>query len=720
MAVKAVNDTAGPNGLVPTLLVFGAYPRINVDSQPSPTMIKRAEAIQKAMKELRRLRAERQVSDALNTRNGPEVTDIINLPLQSEVRVWREKNGWQGPYKILAIDGHDITLDMMNGPTTFRSTVIRPYHRDPDEADHETDATTGPPRKARIEAPQPRRRGRPAGSKNKPKAVASPTAFIARREDDDLQLAIRLRNEGVITSPGAPYEGSDAIKIDDLINRGVFSFEKYDKARHGGTHIFGSRMVREIKGKTTSKPYEKSRLVIAGYNDEEKYSLLTQSPTIQRMSQRIILSLTPTLIETHDMTLSLRDITQAYTHSETTLDRLVLAKLPVELKEKYPEGTIMRVIKPLYGIAESGVHWWTTYQNHHRDLLGMTTSSFDPCLLITNQTGKDGFGIVGMQTDDTLILSTATFSAKEEKKLEQAKFRAKPKTILTEGTPFDFNGARLHRDGLTVSLLQKGQGAKLAIIDPKTPDYPQRYIEQRARGAYIASICQPEASFDMSIAAQAQQPDEADCNKLNLRIQWQKDNIERGLRYIPLDLATAKIIVFTDGSFANNKDLSSQIGFVLTIVNEETDNDICFTIYGNLVHWSSTKCKRVTRSVLASEIYGMASGFDTGLSVSTTLRMVVEQLGLPTLPLIICTDSRSLYECLVKLGTTKVKRLMIDIMAFRQSYERREITEVRWIHGDDNPADAMTKATPNKSLQRFIDDNALTVRIEGFVQRQEE
>ena len=26
MAVKAVNNTAGPNGLVPTLLVFGAFP----------------------------------------------------------------------------------------------------------------------------------------------------------------------------------------------------------------------------------------------------------------------------------------------------------------------------------------------------------------------------------------------------------------------------------------------------------------------------------------------------------------------------------------------------------------------------------------------------------------------------------------------------------------------------------------------------------------------
>jgi hypothetical protein len=32
MAVKAINDTAGPNGLVPTLLVYRAYLRIgNLD-----------------------------------------------------------------------------------------------------------------------------------------------------------------------------------------------------------------------------------------------------------------------------------------------------------------------------------------------------------------------------------------------------------------------------------------------------------------------------------------------------------------------------------------------------------------------------------------------------------------------------------------------------------------------------------------------------------------
>jgi hypothetical protein len=195
-------------------------------------------------------------------------------------------------------------------------------------------------------------------------------------------------------------------------------------------------------------------------------------------------------------------------------------------------------------------------------------------------------------------------------------------------------------------------------------------------------------------------------------------NLDRGLQYIPVNLKDAKLMVFMDGSFANNKDLSSQLGFVLTLVNESTGTDTnTFTICGNVIYYSSTKCKRVTRSVLASEIYGMVNGFNIGIAIATTLRMITERLGLLVIPLVICTDSYSLYECLVKLRTTKEKRLMIDIMALRQSYERREITEIRWINSDDNPADAFTKASLNRALERFINSNQLTVRVEGWVQR---
>ena len=39
MAFKAINDSAGPNSLTPTLLVFGAYPHIIESNVPNPTVI---------------------------------------------------------------------------------------------------------------------------------------------------------------------------------------------------------------------------------------------------------------------------------------------------------------------------------------------------------------------------------------------------------------------------------------------------------------------------------------------------------------------------------------------------------------------------------------------------------------------------------------------------------------------------------------------------------
>ena len=56
---------------------------------------------------------------------------------------------------------------------------------------------------------------------------------------------------------------------------------------------------------------------------------------------------------------------------------------------------------------------------------------------------------------------------------------------------------------------------------------------------------------------------------------------------------------------------------------------------------------------------------------------------------------------------------MIDIMALCQLYEQREIAEVRWINRKDNPADAIIKLTPNKALERFLNNNQLTIWIEG-------
>jgi hypothetical protein len=59
------------------------------------------------------------------------------------------------------------------------------------------------------------------------------------------------------------------------------------------------------------------------------------------------------------------------------------------------------------------------------------------------------------------------------------------------------------------------------------------------------------------------------------------------------------------------------------------------------------KCKRVTRSVLALEIYSIAYGFDISGLVKTIINRILEI----EVPLVVYIDSKSLYEYLVKLGT---------------------------------------------------------------------
>jgi hypothetical protein len=135
MAVKAVNDTAGFNSLISTLLIFGAFLRISHDSPLSPLITKRAKAVNQVMKKLRKHMAARQVNAALNTRNGPDPAAYspMDLPLQSKMRVWRENGGWQGFFRVVAHDGQNVILELPNGPAIFRFTMVAPYYRNFDQ-----------------------------------------------------------------------------------------------------------------------------------------------------------------------------------------------------------------------------------------------------------------------------------------------------------------------------------------------------------------------------------------------------------------------------------------------------------------------------------------------------------------------------------------------------------------------------------------------------------
>ncbi|TVY41919.1 hypothetical protein LCER1_G009315 [Lachnellula cervina] len=84
------------------------------------------------------------------------------------------------------------------------------------------------------------------------------------------------------------------------------------------------------------------------------------------------------------------------------------------------------------------------------------------------------------------------------------------------------------------------------------------------------------------------------------------------------------------------------------------------------------------------------------------LKQIIKELEIPSIETIVYTNSFSLYKCLIKLRTTKEKRLIIDIIGLR---------EIRWINSKDNPIDAIIKINPNWMLEILINTNSLTIRI---------
>jgi hypothetical protein len=211
----------------------------------------------------------------------------------------------------------------------------------------------------------------------------------------------------------------------------------------------------------------------------------------------------------------------------------------------------------------------------------------------------------------------------------------------------------------------------------------------------------------LSYAAQITDPTLKDAEMLNTCLK----EIQQGkpLHIVKLDESSLRMIAFADASFANNRDLSSQLGYLIVLADKDNN--------ANILHWQSIKCRRKTRSVLASELYAIALAFD----ISSTLKATAHHLfsgRCQGIPLVIATDSKSLYDQMTTLKSTLEKRLMIDLACIRQAYERREIAELIWIKGDTNPADAMTKDKKvNGALARLLEDNKITIAPESWIDR---
>jgi hypothetical protein len=348
--------------------------------------------------------------------------------------------------------------------------------------------------------------------------------------------------------------------------------------------------------------------VIQTFNDQNKTLVLIQSSIIQRISQRLIICLAASLPQ---MKLYLRDITQAYVQSRSTLNRDFYVQSLSELIKlmSISSECILKVIKSLYEVPETNNHWFKTYHDHHTDKLSMIQSTYDFCLLyiLSIIFSHIDMSIVSMQIDDILVLTDQSFAVVEKEAIHSAKIMTKTREQLISINFLKFNDTRIERlesnkiriiyfkQETHIQSIQLINSIEFTIITSARDKirtmlfFRDQYIAQRIRETYLISICQSETSFDLFHAAQSTEITSDDIISLNKRLNWQIINQSRDLKYVKLNQSILQLVIFTNSSFVNNNDLSSQIDYVICLAD---------ATHANIIHWFSIKCKRVTRSVL--------------------------------------------------------------------------------------------------------------------------
>lgn len=136
-----------------------------------------------------------------------------------------------------------------------------------------------------------------------------------------------------------------------------------------------------------------------------------------------------------------------------------------------------------------------------------------------------------------------------------------------------------------------------------------------------------------------------------------QSSLDTGLTFVRRDIQSNKVFLSKDASLANTQGLKIQLVFLLRMVD--------ININENIVHYGSTRCHQVTRSVLARELHTFVTVFDTTYVVGQVLgeilgrRMEIEAY----------VDSHLVFNVVTMQGKTAENRFLIYIHALHESYK---------------------------------------------------
>ena len=470
-------------------------------------------------------------------------------------------------------------------------------------------------------------------------------------------------------------EAARMCEVRDLLKRGTFKVILKKELPHNANAL-PARFVLAIKSAIDGQTKCKARYVVGGHRDKLKHFMVHGAQTLQTASARLLVALA--LVFGFQIWSS--DVKLAYLQSTEPLMRRVFIHNPAPEFELDP-SECFELLLPLYGLCDAGDLWHQTLRKHLTDELELEPTKVDPSLYFSFRLGEL-VGINGTYVDDLLRAGDNGF----HKKCAQTHERFE--TSGDESLTLIFAGSALTRepDG-SITISQSPYRKQLEFLD-KSSTFSD-FRSMRMKLAWLSNT-RPDLLFEISQLAQITSyrfatSANACIKRLNSAVRYALDN-DASLKFRRLERDSLRLVGFSDASYANNHDLTSQLGRII-MLSDKSNNSIP-------ISFKSYKSRRVTRSVLSAEVIAFADLFDDALAIRSQLEHALQD----TVPMHLLTDSKSLFDVISKGSRTSEKRIMLDIHATKQAYQSREISNIGFVRSENNLADGLTKEKKQRAL----------------------
>ena len=468
------------------------------------------------------------------------------------------------------------------------------------------------------------------------------------------------------------------------------------------------KTLSDEEGKAQGKK-AKARLIVRGFEDPGLFEVSRESPTLSSMGRNLLLS----ECAQRGYRVCVGDIRTAFLRGDDTeLDREVYAEPPKEVREQLQmsETQIFRIVKAIYGLLHAPKKWHESLSRFLRED-GWTTHALDPCLYKLLDPNGCVVGYMGVHVDDVVTGGTGDFYTQKIENLRQ-KYPFGSWQNATESTVI-YCGCELAQDrDFRITLNQ--ERFALAVEEINVSQERQRKSEEEAtplekrdlrktlgalnwRANQTAPWLLSTVSHLQGCVESARVQDLLDVNKL---VRLQKRYSDRGLCF-ESGLEDPMIITYTDASWATRRDGSSQ-GGQLTVMMEAK------VMMGNqgrfsFLCWTSRRLRRVARSSTSAEVQMVGNAIDTHEFVklgyldmlgSRKLDLRNADQYLQEVPSALICDSRNAFD--------GQKRTAIELLGIKERLSQANVS-VRWVDGDQELADCLTKPWVYEQLLRALD-----------------